>query len=228
MIKMVVFDMAGTTVDEDNVVYKTVQRAINEQGYDFTLEEVLEAGAGKEKLQAIKDVLALKGVQDEALAQVIFKNFAASLDEAYRTMPIKEQPGAGQLFQALKERKIFVVLNTGYSRPVAESLITKIGWQVGRDIDALVTATDVPRNRPHPDMIWFAMEQLGVPDATLVAKVGDSAIDIAEGINAGCLVNVGITTGAQTRQQLLSASPAAVIDNLLELLPLVITATATA
>ena len=38
MIKLVVFDMAGTTVDEDNVVYKTVRTAINFAGYDFTQE----------------------------------------------------------------------------------------------------------------------------------------------------------------------------------------------
>ena len=59
MIKMVVFDMAGTTVDEDNVVYKTLQKVINDAGYNFTLQQVLAVGAGKEKLQAIKDILKL-------------------------------------------------------------------------------------------------------------------------------------------------------------------------
>ena len=49
MIKLVVFDMAGTTVDEDNVVYKTVRDAINAAGYEFSLEQVLTHGAGKEK-----------------------------------------------------------------------------------------------------------------------------------------------------------------------------------
>ena len=29
MIKLVVFDMAGTTINEDNVVYKTLQKAVN-------------------------------------------------------------------------------------------------------------------------------------------------------------------------------------------------------
>ena len=53
MIRMVVFDMAGTTVNEDNVVYKTLQQVINNAGYDFTLKQVLAEGAGKEKLQAI-------------------------------------------------------------------------------------------------------------------------------------------------------------------------------
>jgi beta-phosphoglucomutase-like phosphatase (HAD superfamily) len=56
-IKMVVFDMAGTTVDEDNVVYKTLQEAIVKHSISVTLDEVLSYGAGKEKLQAIMDIL---------------------------------------------------------------------------------------------------------------------------------------------------------------------------
>ncbi len=59
MIRMVVFDMAGTTINEDNVVYKTLQRAINDHGYHFTLDQVMAAGAGKEKKEAIESILAL-------------------------------------------------------------------------------------------------------------------------------------------------------------------------
>ena len=33
-IQMVVFDMAGTTVDEQNVVYKTLHKALNDYGVD--------------------------------------------------------------------------------------------------------------------------------------------------------------------------------------------------
>ena len=53
-IELVVFDMAGTTVNEDNVVYKTLQQAINKKQYNLSLDFVLEHGAGKEKHQAIK------------------------------------------------------------------------------------------------------------------------------------------------------------------------------
>ena len=47
-IELAVFDMAGTTVNEDNVVYKTVRAALAKHGVDVTLETVLECGAGKE------------------------------------------------------------------------------------------------------------------------------------------------------------------------------------
>ena len=49
--------MAGTTVDEGNVVYKTVQKAINDEGFNVSLNDVLKHGAGKEKHQAITAVL---------------------------------------------------------------------------------------------------------------------------------------------------------------------------
>lgn len=224
MIELVVFDMAGTTVDEDNVVYKTVQAAINAAGYDFTLEQVLTFGAGKEKSQAIRDVLAVdRQDHSEDEVQKIFTDFKQRLVTAYQELDVREQPGAKQCFAALREHGIKSVLNTGYDRATAESLINKLGWQVGREIDGLVTASDVAHNRPEPDMIFKAMEVAGVCSAAAVAKVGDSQIDIDEGKNAGCGMTFGVTTGAQTEAQLLEASPTAVVHSLLKLVDIVAT-----
>jgi phosphonatase-like hydrolase len=221
MIKMVVFDMAGTVLNENNVVYKTLRKAINEAGYNFTLDEVLAQGAGKEKLQAIKSILAVYAQkQDDKLADEIYNRFIVYLKEAYNTLEILPQENATDLFRQLKEKGILVVLNTGYNTETARSLINKLGWEKGVEFDSLVTATDVDHNRPDPDMIWLAMERFRITDAHEVAKVGDSIIDIEEGRNAGCSLNVGITTGAHTFEQLQSAKPDHIINNLLELLPL--------
>ncbi|MCA9065859.1 MAG: phosphonatase-like hydrolase [Planctomycetaceae bacterium] len=223
MIQLVVFDMAGTTIDEDNVVYKTVRAAINAVGYQFTQEQVQEVGAGKEKSQAIRDVLALDGQQhsDEEVA-AIFENFKQMLDAAYATLDVKEQPGASEAFMKLRRHGVKVVLNTGYDRVTAESLVAKIGWEVGRDIDGLVTASDVENGRPAPDMIFLAMRQAEVKSSDAVAKIGDSTIDIEEGKNAGCGMTFGITTGAQTESQLGSADPTHVVRSLADLCKLVV------
>ena len=218
MIELVVFDMAGTTVDEDNVVYKTVRAAINATGYQFTQEQVQAAGAGKEKSQAIRDVLALDGrphADDEVAA--IFKDFKHRLEAAYRTLDVKEQTGASEAFAKLRQRGIKVVLNTGYDRATAECLVAKIGRVVGKDIDGLVTASDVEHGRPAPDMIWLAMKQANVASSRAVAKIGDSAIDIEEGKNAGCGMTFGVTTGAQTELQLSAANPTHIVANLGEM-----------
>jgi phosphonatase-like hydrolase len=220
-IKMVVFDMAGTTVDENNVVYKTLRTAINEAGFDFTLDQVLAEGAGKEKLQAIKTILEVyAGSNDDAIADKIYSKFIVMLGEAYATINISQQPNATDLFAALKSRQILTILNTGYNRETAQSLVDKLGWKKGSEYDELVTATDVEKNRPNPDMILFAMKQFNIADGGQVVKVGDSIIDIEEGRSAGCKLNIGITTGAHTFEQLKSADPDFIINNLMELLPL--------
>ncbi len=222
MIKMVVFDMAGTTVDEDNVVYKTLQKVINNAGYNFTLEQVLEHGAGKEKRKAISDILAIfNGNPDDAFIQRLYNKFVPELATAYDRFELKPQPGTEEVFKLLKEKNILVVLNTGYNGVTASSILKKLGWQAGKQIDALVTASDVKVNRPSPDMILLAMKKFGITDAAEVVKVGDSAIDIEEGKNAGCSINIGITTGAHTYKQLQAAQPEYIIDHLIELLPLI-------
>jgi phosphonatase-like hydrolase len=222
MIKMAVLDMAGTTVNEDNVVYKTLRKAINEEGFDFNLEQVLSEGAGKEKLQAIKSVLQVYGgIENDALSNHIFQNFIKMLETAYDSMEILPQDNATTLFSALRERGILVILNTGYNAHTANSLISKLGWMIGKDIDGLVTASDVINNRPNPDMILLAMKKFQITDPLEVLKVGDSTIDIEEGRNAGCRFNIGITTGAHTKKQLSTVHPEFIIDNLLELLPII-------
>jgi len=219
---MVVFDMAGTTVNENNVVYKTLQKAINEKGFDFSLNQVLQEGAGKEKLQAIKSVLSVYGdINDEVLANSIFQNFIKLLESAYDTMEILQQDNTAEVFAELKKNGILVVLNTGYNSQTANSLINKLGWVKGEHFNGLVTASDVKNNRPQPDMILLAMNQFDITDAQQVIKVGDSTIDIEEGRNAGCKFNIGITTGAHTKEQLVLANPDFILDNLLELLPIV-------
>lgn len=222
MIRMVVFDMAGTTVNEDNVVYKTLQKSINENGFDFSLYQVMEQGAGKEKLQAVKSILkAYAHVEDNKLADKIYQHFIILLDGAYKDLHVFPQPGAVDLFQHLKRENILVVLNTGYNRETAVYLIGKLGWKKGEEFEELVTATDVKENRPEPDMIWFAMKKLGVEKPGEVVKVGDSITDIEEGRKAGCRLSIGITTGAHNFKQLQSARPDYIIDNLLELIPII-------
>ena len=217
MIRMVVFDMAGTTVDEDNIVYKTLQRAIADHGYPFTLNQVLAEGAGKEKLQAIKSILAINQIDDDQLSSAIYQHFLILLNEAYTYLDVRPQPHAVEVFYLLKQQKIFVILNTGYDAVTANSLISKLGWAKGVNYDDLVTASEVKNGRPHPDMILSAMEKFGIRKPGEVVKVGDSAIDIEEGKNARCALSIGITTGAHTHHQLSLASPDFIISDLLDL-----------
>lgn len=221
MIRLVVFDMAGTTIDEQNVVYKTVHQALLRAGFDVSLDAVLLHAAGKEKFQAICDVMQhlQDGPVDLARAMAIFQDFESLLDTAYGTLQPQPMPGAEAVFEILRQRGILIVLNTGYKRPVAAGLLQKLGWMQGQIYDLLLTADDVQKSRPHPDMIFEAMEHFGIEDAVEVAKIGDSIVDVEEGKNAGCGLVAGITTGAQTEAQLQTAQPTHIFHSLNDLIP---------
>ncbi|MFD2827742.1 phosphonatase-like hydrolase [Leeuwenhoekiella polynyae] len=218
-IKLVVFDMAGTTVNENNIVYKTVQKVINDLGYQVSLDAVLEFGAGKEKHQAITDVLQncthSTAVQEEAATA--FAAFKPELEVAYDTQSIGTFEGMLAFFKRLKEDTIKVVLNTGYDSKTATKLLAKLEWHVGEEIDMLITADAVENGRPAPDMIHKAMQQFGITDPSQVLKAGDSQIDIIEGKNAKCGLTIGVLSGAQTKEQLEAAKPDYILKVITEL-----------
>ncbi|WP_420895226.1 phosphonatase-like hydrolase [Tenacibaculum piscium] len=216
-IDMVVFDMAGTTVDEQNVVYKTLHKAIVAANVEVSLETVLEYGAGKEKHKAIKDVLTHLKSDKLKDSQIIFDNFKKLLTVAYATLEVKPIKGVENVLLNLRSEGIKVVLNTGYDRKTATLLLDKLKWDEKIHYDALITASDVVNGRPHPDMIFQAMELLGVTDASKVLKAGDSAIDIEEGKNAGCGITVGVLSGAQTKAQLEKEKPTYILESLVNL-----------
>ncbi len=217
-IAMVVFDMAGTTVDEGNVVYRTLHKAIEKVCPNVSFEDVLMLGAGKEKLQAIRETLSGSNISlNEATIQEIFKDFLGLLDIAYANLIVVPTNNTERLFNALRTKDIKVVLNTGYNTVTATSLLNKLNWVKGVQYDLLVTSSDVKNNRPMPDMILYAMDKLNITDASTVIKVGDSTIDIEEGRNAGCKYNIGVTTGAHTKAQLESANPDYIFDNIYDI-----------
>lgn len=221
---MVVFDMAGTTVDEDNIVYKTLQACINAQGYNFSLEEVLEHGGGKEKLKAIQDTLSTKLADMEKVEQIAktaFAEFIPRLNKAYEELDVKPYADVEQTFEQLRTQGIKVVLNTGYNAKIANQLINKLKWRTGEKIDLLVTSDDVKNGRPAPDMIHFAMKQFELSDASKVIKIGDTTIDIQEGQNAKCGLSIGITTGAQAKELLKTAEPDVILNELSGVLKLI-------
>jgi len=218
-IKMIVFDMAGTTIDEDNIVYKTLHKSINKYDVDVDLTAVLEIGAGQEKLTAIKDIVSKYGTQEDLLkANDMYHYFINHLQTAYEEFDIKAMQNAASVLMNIRSKGILVVLNTGYDRATAQFILNKIKWTQLNEYDLLVTATDVEKNRPAPDMIHYAMKLFSIKDPKEVVKIGDSKIDIEEGQNAHCLYSIGITTGAQTKAQLMEANPDNIIDNLDELI----------
>lgn len=212
-IKLAVFDMAGTTVDEDNLVYKTLHMALDRIGQNVTFEQVLALGAGKDKRTALADLIGEKAVENQNLLDKAYEFFIEDLHQAYEKAPIRPIDGVLELFELLHLKGVIVVLNTGYDRPTALKILERIGWKEGREYNALITRDDVQNGRPHADMIHLAMRMFSITDSQLVLKAGDSIVDILEGKNALCGINIGVLSGAQTKEQLAQGKPHLILDS---------------
>ena len=134
---------------------------------------------------------------------------------------VKAKENAEAIFQLLKDKKIKVGIDTGFSRDIADTIIKRLGWTKNQLIDFSVTSDEVKNGRPYPDMIFEAMKISGVKSANEVAKVGDTISDLKEGTSAGCKFVIGITTGAYTRKELAKEKHTHLINDLLEVAAIV-------
>jgi phosphonatase-like hydrolase len=217
-IELVVFDMAGTTVSDKNFVGIAFQRAMGSKGYNIAIEDVNPL-MGYEKPLAIRMMLenfeADQAMITDALIADIHSHFVNGMISFYKTTDeISPLPNVEETFNVLREKGVKIALNTGFSRNIAEVIIDRLGWE--DRIDCMVASDEVPHGRPHPDMINKIRGILGVGSAQSIAKVGDTEVDINEGINAGCKYVIGITTGSFTREELAPYNPTHIIDNIAE------------
>lgn len=216
--ELAVFDMAGTTVHDPDLVALALRDALAQAGCHAPLTE-LRALMGYTKPAAIRSMLATHDLpaDDEAVAQV-HADFVQRMLDCYRShQAARPMDGAEELFAWLRHRGIKVALNTAFSQDIAECLIERFGWRSRGLIDASISADRVAHGRPAPDMIRALMAACGVADAAHVFKVGDTEVDVREGREAGCGLVVSVTTGAYTRAELTEYKPDAIVDSLHEL-----------
>ncbi|SEA74468.1 HAD hydrolase-like protein [Pedobacter hartonius] len=224
-VKLVVFDLAGTTVKDNNDVSKAFQSALGKYGYNIPLE-LINPIMGYEKNEAITMMLnthepdASKITAD--LIHDIHKDFVGEMIHHYCfTEGIESLPNVEQTFAALQKKGIQVGINTGFSRNIAEAIVNRLQWREKNLINYLVGSDEVKQGRPFPFMIGKMMEEGNINDANDVVKVGDTEVDIREGQNTGCRFVIGVTTGAFSRAQLEPYHPTHIIDNIAEVLDII-------
>ena len=148
-------------------------------------------------------------------AQEVYGSFKAFLLDCYRTGPLVPIEGAEATFDWCRDKGIDVALTTGFDRELAELLVQRLEWEA--EIDTLVCNDDVANGRPAPDLILTAMRRRNRVDVSRVASVGDTVSDLQAGANAGTGFNVGVLSGAHSREQLLAAPHTALIGSVADL-----------
>ena len=214
-IRLASLDMAGTTIDEGGAVYAVLRDAIERATGADVPDDLLSRWSGTDKREAIVGILTGLG-RDLRQTDEIFVAFSDDLAQAYAADPPVLLPGIGETVGQLRASGVKVALQTGYRREVAEGLLEAVGWRVGHDVDALVTAEDVTASRPAPYLVFRTMEATGVVDVRDVLVAGDTVNDVTAGTRSGARFVVGVLTGAHTEAELGAARHTHLVPSLVD------------
>lgn len=216
---LAVFDLAGTTIVDDDAVSGALLRAMEPLGLGITPADV-RGVMGLSKTEAIARLLRERGgpVTAERVHEIHARFVDAMLARYAAPDGVREIEGAAGLFEALRSRGCAVAIDTGFPRRVADAVVSRLGWRERELVRTVVASDDVERGRPHPDMILLAMARVGVGEPRAVAKIGDTPADLEEGTRARCGWVVGVTYGTHTAEALEPHPHTHLVDDLSQVL----------
>jgi phosphonatase-like hydrolase len=208
-ISMIMFDLSGTTVEDDMGVRDCLYQAAVEYNLQTTPDEILlNMGTNKIHLYQfllarqkgrnidIKDFEKIKDPETLEEAMKIYNHYTELMVNHYRN-ETREIPGTSDVFRWCHENNIKVATDTGFHRIVVNAIMDGLGWLRDGLVDMAVDVEHIPgeMGRPAPFMIYYAMMQLNIQSVHEVIKIGDTPADMLEGYNAGCRGVVGVLSG---------------------------------
>jgi len=200
-IKLVVFDIAGTIIEDHGEVVRAFSSAFRENGIPFTGDEI-KARMGSSKREVIRHFINQQTggeAHREDTVEATYRSFQQELQRLYveSLVPIH---GAEATFDWCRNHGIHIATTTGFYKEISDLILEKLGWR--RRFAANISSSDVRQGRPAPFMIFRAMEEAGVQNVRQVINVGDTPLDLQSGYNAGVRSVVGVLTGAHSEERL--------------------------
>lgn len=212
-IKLLVCDMAGTTINEGGVVYKTLVNTI--KNFNIHIEDhEIKNWYGVNKTEVLKHFLNRDG-RDDTLLPDMLQSFKDGLRTNYfqdKNIQLIDTELPTH-FNNLRQNGIKIALNSGFSVDIQEALIDNLNMR--EFIDGYISSESVPHGRPEPYMINELMSRFNISNPNQVIKVGDSINDILEGKNAKCFKSVGVLSGAESVENLKKAGADVILNSVM-------------
>ncbi len=209
-VKGVIFDLDGTLIDSYRAIYLSFQHTYEQMGKEPLSFDRVKTVVGYGLTHTFRELLG-----EERVPEAI-RLFRERYEEVFRENTFL-LPGARDVVQALYAQGIRLAIATNKLGRFSREIMRHFGLE--NIFLAIVGDEDVPQNKPHPDMVFFALKKMGLSTEE-VAFVGDSLVDIQTGQNAGVPV-FSVPTGVTPREELEKARPARLLDALIDLLRVV-------
>lgn len=203
-ISLFVYDFDGTLVDTFADIANSVNLALAEMNIQSLSRETIRRNIGSGVVNLMSRSLEGSGCDDVEMAVSFFQKHYNNhlLDQT------KLYPNGREVVEHFSKKKNAILSN----KPISfiEKILTELNFL--SPFDAVLGGDSLSERKPNPMGLQLLMTNLNCP-VKEVLMIGDSAIDIETGKNAGVLT-CGVTYGLGNPVSLHNSKPDYLIDNL--------------
>lgn len=183
--KGLIFDMDGLIFDTEALVYQGNQQAADTLGITYDMSDYLRyLGISDEEfvVKVHEDYDEDYGV--ETITEFVRLSYANS-EKLFAAGLVQLKPGVKELLAYLDAQQVPKILASSNNRPAIEWLLAQAG--LTEAFPLIVSAEDVPRAKPNPDIFLLAAEKLQLPKETLLVLE-----DSQHGVNAAVAAGIPV------------------------------------
>ena len=203
-ISLFVYDFDGTLVDTFADIANSVNLALAEMSIQSLSRETIRRNIGSGVVNLMSRSLEGSGCDDVEMAVSFFQKHYNNhlLDQT------KLYPNGREVVEHFSKKKNAILSNKPIS--FVEKILTELNFL--SLFDSVLGGDSLSERNPNPMGLQLLMTNLNCP-VKEVLMIGDSAIDIETGKNAG-VITCGVTYGLGDPVSLHNSKPDYLIDNL--------------
>lgn len=173
-----IFDLDGVIINSEPLHERATRLACRQHGIDVP-DRVFDSFRGQTDRDIMRHLVRDASVEPETLLAAKHDAYEALLDE------LTLMPGALDFIGGLDEHAFPLALVTSTARHNQERTFAQ--FDLTPYFDAVVTADDVERAKPHPEPYRRAVQQLSMEPAACMV-IEDSTHGVTSARRAGCMV----------------------------------------
>jgi len=209
-VKLLIYDLDGTLVNTREDIVRAANHMLQQMGQSGISAEEVSSYVGKGLYFLIKGCLKTEDAKKIEKGSKIYRDHYAAHMMDHSSL----YPGAREILEYFKNKKQAVITNK--PNPFSYQMLKALGV-ADYFVEIVAGDSDYPK-KPDPGAVLAMMQKENVlPGETVF--IGDSAIDIQTGRNAG-IKTVVVTHGFSGEDELKLARPDAMVRDFSELLEL--------
>ncbi len=174
--KAIIFDWDSTLADGWKAILAAYNLTRCAMGLDPWDEETARANIRRSWRDAFPIIF---GDRWEEAGKIYYEQFG-KIHHQY----LEPIHGAFELLELLQQKNIFAAIVSNKRGPYLREEVEYLNWQ--GYFKNIIGAMDAPRDKPHPEPVFMALQGSGLKPGADVWFVGDTGVDIQCAYNTGC------------------------------------------